>query len=49
MPKLWNEMIEAHRPAVRGAILDTTVALVAKHGLRSQCPKPVTLAAPLRS
>ncbi len=32
MPKLWKETIEAHR---RDAILDTTVALVAEHGLRS--------------
>jgi AcrR family transcriptional regulator len=35
MPKLWNETIEAHRRAVREAILDTTAALVAEHGLRS--------------
>ena len=35
MPKLWNETIEAHRRAVREATLDTTAALVAKHGLRS--------------
>jgi AcrR family transcriptional regulator len=35
VPKLWNETIEAHRRAVRDAILDTTVALVAEHGLRS--------------
>ncbi len=35
MPKLWNETIEAHRAAVRGAILDATAALVAEHGLRS--------------
>ncbi len=35
MPKLWNETIEAHRRAVRGATLDTTAALVAEHGLRS--------------
>ena len=35
MPKLWNETIEAHRRGVREAILDTTVALVAEHGLRS--------------
>lgn len=35
IPKLWNETIEAHRRAVRDAILDTTAALVAKHGLRS--------------
>jgi AcrR family transcriptional regulator len=35
VPKLWNETIEAHRREVRGAILDTTAALVAQHGLRS--------------
>lgn len=35
MPKLWDETIEAHRRAVGDAILDTTVALVAEHGLRS--------------
>jgi AcrR family transcriptional regulator len=33
VPKLWNETIEAHRATVREAILDTTAALVAKHGL----------------
>jgi AcrR family transcriptional regulator len=35
VPKLWNETIEAHRREVNGAILDTTAALVAKHGLLS--------------
>ena len=35
MPKLWNETIEAHRYAVREAILNTTAALVAEHGLAS--------------
>jgi AcrR family transcriptional regulator len=35
VPKLWNETIEAHRRAVRDAILDTTAALVAEHGLAS--------------
>ena len=35
MPKLWTETIEAHRREVRDAILDTTAALVAEHGLRS--------------
>lgn len=35
MPKLWNETIEAHRSAVRDAVLDTTAALVAEHGLLS--------------
>src|ERR671912_2204485 len=35
VPKLWNETMEAHRRVVRDAILDTTAALVAEHGLRS--------------
>src|SRR5688500_3422763 len=35
VPKLWTETIEAHRREVRDAILDTTAALVAQHGLRS--------------
>jgi AcrR family transcriptional regulator len=35
VPKLWNETIEEHRRAVRKATLDTTAALLAKHGLRS--------------
>jgi AcrR family transcriptional regulator len=35
VPKLWNETIEAHRREVREATLDTTLELVAKHGLRS--------------
>ncbi len=35
MPKLWNETIEAHRRAVRDAILATTATLVAEHGLAS--------------
>ena len=35
VPKLWDATIEAHRRAVRAATLDTTAALVAKHGLRS--------------
>lgn len=35
MPKLWDETIEAHRREVRDAILDTTWALVAEHGLLS--------------
>ncbi|MDQ2968696.1 MAG: TetR/AcrR family transcriptional regulator [Actinomycetota bacterium] len=33
MPKLWSETIKAHRREVRDAILDTTVELVAEHGL----------------
>ena len=35
MPKLWSETIDAHRREVRDAILDTTAALVAEHGLRA--------------
>jgi AcrR family transcriptional regulator len=35
VPRLWNQTIAAHRREVRGAILDTTAALVAEHGLRS--------------
>ncbi|MBC9726007.1 TetR/AcrR family transcriptional regulator [Streptomyces sp. TRM68367] len=34
MPRLWNETIEEHRRAVRDAVLETTAALVAEHGLR---------------
>ena len=35
MPNLWNETIEAHRREIRDAVLDTTAALVARHGLLS--------------
>src|ERR671910_2679003 len=35
VPRLWDETIEAHRRAVRDAILDTTGALVTEHGLLS--------------
>jgi AcrR family transcriptional regulator len=35
VPRLWSETIEAHRREVRDAILDTTAALVAEHGLLS--------------
>jgi AcrR family transcriptional regulator len=35
VPKLWNETIEAHRHAVREAILDTAWALATEHGLTS--------------
>jgi AcrR family transcriptional regulator len=35
VPRLWTETIEAHRREVREAILDTTAALVAEHGLLS--------------
>jgi AcrR family transcriptional regulator len=35
VPRLWTQTIEAHRREVRDAILETTAALVAEHGLRS--------------
>jgi AcrR family transcriptional regulator len=35
MPRLWDETIEAHRAAVRDAILETTWALATEHGLLS--------------
>jgi AcrR family transcriptional regulator len=35
VPRLWNDTIQAHRAAVQDAILDTTAALVAEHGLLS--------------
>jgi AcrR family transcriptional regulator len=35
VPKLWTETLEAHRREVGDAILDTTVALVAKRGFRA--------------
>ena len=35
VPRLWNDTIQAHRAAVRDAILDTTAELVAEHGLLS--------------
>lgn len=35
MPKLWNETVDSHRAAVREAILETTAALVGKHGFRA--------------
>ena len=33
VPKLWNDTVEEHRRAVHAAILDTTAALVAEHGM----------------
>jgi len=35
VPRLWNKTIAAHRREVRDALLETTAALVARHGLRS--------------
>jgi AcrR family transcriptional regulator len=35
VPRLWDDTIQAHRAAVHDAILDTTAALVAEHGLLS--------------
>jgi AcrR family transcriptional regulator len=34
VPKLWSETLEAHHREVNDAILKTTAALVAEHGLR---------------
>lgn len=33
MPKLWEETVDAHRHAVRKAVLEATSALVAEHGV----------------
>jgi AcrR family transcriptional regulator len=35
VPKLWSETIESHRQEVRDAVLESTAALVAEHGLLS--------------
>jgi AcrR family transcriptional regulator len=35
VPKLWNATIETHRVAVRDAILDAALALIAERGLRA--------------
>jgi AcrR family transcriptional regulator len=35
MPRLWSDTIETHRQEVRDAILEKTVGLVTKQGLRS--------------
>lgn len=40
MPRLWNDTIEAHRHAVREAVLDAAASLVADHG-----PLSVTMSA----
>jgi AcrR family transcriptional regulator len=34
VPKLWTETIETHRSQVQDAILESTAALIASHGLR---------------
>jgi AcrR family transcriptional regulator len=34
VPKLWTDTIEAHRHEVRHTILETTAALVERHGVR---------------
>jgi AcrR family transcriptional regulator len=33
VPKLWNTTVDEHRRAVHAAILDSTAALIAEHGL----------------
>jgi hypothetical protein len=35
VPRLWTQTIETHRREVRDAVVDTTAALVAEHGLLS--------------
>jgi AcrR family transcriptional regulator len=35
VPKIWNDTIESHRSAVREAVMDTTAALAAEHGMAS--------------
>ena len=40
MPRIWSDTIDAHRRAVREAVLDATADLVARHGVRG-----VTMAA----
>lgn len=35
MPKLWDETVDAHRAAVREAIVRATAELVAEHGVAS--------------
>src|ERR671933_2721704 len=35
VPRRWHQTIEAHRRGVREAILETTAALVAEHGLHA--------------
>lgn len=35
VPRLWSDTVEGHRHAVRDAILDTTAALVTRHGWTS--------------
>jgi AcrR family transcriptional regulator len=35
VPRLWTQTVEAHRAAVREAVLDAVAALVAEHGLAS--------------
>ena len=35
VPRLWTQTIQAHRHQVRDAILETTAALIAEHGLLS--------------
>lgn len=35
MPRLWTATVEGHRREVRDAVLDTTAALVERHGLRA--------------
>jgi AcrR family transcriptional regulator len=34
VPRLWEENVDAHRRAVRDAVMDSAAALIAEHGLR---------------
>ena len=34
MPRIWSDTIDAHRQAVRGAVLDATADLVSRDGVR---------------
>lgn len=45
MPKLWQASIEAHRGAVRDAVVDAAGALVAEHGLSALTMSAVAEAA----
>ena len=35
VPRLWEENVDAHRRAVRDAVVDSTAALIAEQGLRA--------------
>jgi AcrR family transcriptional regulator len=41
VPKIWNETIGSHRNAVRDAVMDTTAALAAEHGMAAVTMKQI--------